>query len=366
VEIHGFVSQGFIKTTQNNYLAASERGSFEFSEVGLNFTKSLGDRLRLGAQLFTRDLGPIGNYRPTFDWFYLDYRVTDALGIRAGRTKLPFGLYNETSDVDAARVPILLPQSMYPLQSREFLLAQTGVELYGYQTLGPAGALDYRVYGGTVFFDIGEFTAEFPEFEVPYIFGTRVMWLPPLNGLQLGASVQALRLEGEYVPPPALVDQARASGVLPADFSGKVDFALPALLAVGSIEYAPSDLTLAAEYSRWRVPLESSVPALIPESRTVSERFYVMASYRVTSWFTPGLYYSVQYNDIANRDGRAAYQHDLALSLRYDLDANWLLKLESHYMSGTAGLTSALNGGAPLGTLPRDWGVFMAKTTAYF
>src|SRR5689334_9579669 len=28
VEVHGFVSQGFIKTTTNNYLANSERGSF--------------------------------------------------------------------------------------------------------------------------------------------------------------------------------------------------------------------------------------------------------------------------------------------------------------------------------------------------
>src|SRR5687768_12660390 len=71
VEIHGFVSQGFILTVGNEYLAnGSTSGSFEFSEVGLNFTKSLTETLSLGAQLFAQDLGARGNYTPTFDWFY--------------------------------------------------------------------------------------------------------------------------------------------------------------------------------------------------------------------------------------------------------------------------------------------------------
>ena len=38
------------------------------------------------------------------DWFDLDYRWKDWLGLRAGRVKLPYGLYNDTSDIDAARV----------------------------------------------------------------------------------------------------------------------------------------------------------------------------------------------------------------------------------------------------------------------
>src|SRR5215510_11082674 len=83
VHVHGFVSQGFIKTTHNDYLAKSERGSFEFTEVGLNFTTFLTDELRLGVQFFARDVGPIGDYKPQVDWFYLDYRFADWFGIRA-------------------------------------------------------------------------------------------------------------------------------------------------------------------------------------------------------------------------------------------------------------------------------------------
>src|SRR4051812_33431360 len=170
LQIHGFVSQGFIKTTKNNYLAPSARkqGSFDFTEVGVNFTKPLGDRLRVGLQIFAHDLGPLGNYAPQLDWYYVDYRFFDWFGIRAGKTKLPWGLYNETNDIDAGRVPVLLPQSVYPVSSREFLFAQTGGELYGDLRLGPVGALEYRLYGGTIFLNSADVSAQLKGFEVPY------------------------------------------------------------------------------------------------------------------------------------------------------------------------------------------------------
>src|SRR5260221_2818231 len=152
VDVHAFASQGLILTTGNNYLADNTtHGSLQFSEIGINFTKSLTDKLRMGVQLFAQDLGPTGNYNAKMDWFYLDYRWRDWLGFRAGRVKIPFGLYNEINDIDAARVPILLPQSVYPVQNRNFLLAQTGVELYGYARLHSLGTFDYRLYGGTIF-----------------------------------------------------------------------------------------------------------------------------------------------------------------------------------------------------------------------
>src|SRR5262245_34093993 len=59
LELHGFVSQGYLLSSGNNYLAeTTERGSLEFSEVGLNFTAQLTDDLRAGVQLFAHDLGP--------------------------------------------------------------------------------------------------------------------------------------------------------------------------------------------------------------------------------------------------------------------------------------------------------------------
>src|SRR5437870_10659659 len=197
LQIHGFVSQGFLLTSANDYLAHSSHGSFEFSEVGVNFTLPATDRLTLRVQLFSRKLGPIGDYRATLDWYYLDYHWRDWLGIRAGRVKLPFGLYNDINDIDSARTAVLLPQSIYPAQNRDFLLAQTGAELYGYQHLGGVGALDYRLYAGTIFLDLrpqpgSPFTVV--DLNVPYVAGGRVQWLP-IEGLRLGGSLQFLRLD---------------------------------------------------------------------------------------------------------------------------------------------------------------------------
>jgi hypothetical protein len=369
VDVHAFVSQGFIKSTDNEYLAKSKRGSFEFSEVGVNLTRALGDNLRVGVQFFTRDLGPIGNYRARFDWFNLDYRFFDWLGIRAGRIKLPFGLYNETSDIDAARVPVLLPQSVYPTASRDVLLAQTGIELYGYVPLGAAGAFDYRLYGGTLYLDLGDSSgSRLANLEVPYLIGGRAMWLTPVPGLQAGATVQALRFDGVYTPSgpddPTLGDLARR-GLVPAGYAGPISFQLPARLWVASVEYSVGDLALASEYGRTSADTNITAPGRASPPIQTAETFYVMGSYRVAPWLAPGVYYSVQFPNVKDRHGREAYRHDVALTFRFDLTQNWLFKAEGHYMHGTAGLDPTLNAAAPA-TLVKDWGVLLLKTTAYF
>jgi hypothetical protein len=358
IEIHGFVSQGLIKTTHNNYLAESDRGSFEMAEAGINVTKALGDRLRLGVQLFARDLGPIGDYSAKFDWFYLDYQLTEWLGLRAGRVKLPVGLYNEFSDVDAARVPILLPQSIYSVRSRDYLLAQTGFELYGYRPLPGAGALDYRLYLGTIFLDApATISSQARNIDIPYVAGGRLLWETPLEGLRTGGSLQILRLDFDYTSPDS-PGPPPVPGVLG-------HYKAPVLIWVASAEYAVRDLLLAAEYSRWRVKITADVPVTVPTPIT-SERFYVMAAYRLTPRLSPSVYYSALYSNVDDRDGRDAYQHDLAATLRFDLTANLMAKVEGHLMNGTGDLQSNLNDGRPRLELTETWGLFLLKLTAFF
>jgi hypothetical protein len=354
IDIHGFVSQGYIRTTDNNYLAKSVRGSFELTEAGLNFTKPLTERLRAGLQLFTRKLGPQGDFTVKFDWFYLDYRWQDWLGFRAGRVKLPFGLYNDTSDVDSGRTFILLPQSIYPIQNRDFLLAQTGAELYGYADLRGGGALDYRLYYGTIFIDVPAQPGAavlIQSFDVTYVAGGRLLWETPLPGLRVGGSVQALRLESNILFPAA---------------AATATIRVPAVLAVASAEYVFRDLLLAAEYSRWRTETQSSNPALIPQSTTWSERAYALASYRLATWLRAGAYYSVLFPNVDRRSGAANMQHDVAATLRFDINTQWLAKIEGHYMHGTAALSSGLNDNRPLGTLERNWAALLIRTTAVF
>ncbi|MNC99991.1 hypothetical protein D3C83_184700 [compost metagenome] len=56
------------------------------------------------------------------------------------------------------------------------------------------------------------------------------------------------------------------------------------------------------------------------------------------------------------------------MTLRFDVNAYWLVKLESHYYSGTAGLLNPLRVGTALdiAEAPRRWGAFFLKTTAHF
>jgi len=356
LQVHGFISQGFLYSSANNYLAHSSQGSFEFTELGLNFTMLATDKLTLGLQIFSHDLGPIGDYRATLDWYAVDYHWQDWLGVRAGRVKLPFGLYNDSSDIDSARTAILLPQSIYPAQNRDFLLAQTGVEVYGYQGLGAAGGLDYRMYGGTIFLDLrpqpgNPITAV--DVNVPYVAGGRVLWAAPapVEGLRLGGSLQFLRLETHLLLPST---------------PSQVAVNLPVMLWVASVEYTVRDLLLAAEYSRWRVRTESSNPSLVPEALTFSERGYALASYRVNSWLQAGAYYSLLFPNVTRRGTLDGRQHDAALTLRFDVNPFWLVKVEGHYMHGMAGLSSSLNGNQPLKSLSPDWAFFAVKTTAFF
>ena len=275
IKVHAFVSQGVLKTSQNNYLGPSKRGSFEFTEVGINFTSQLSEKLRVGVQLFAHDLGPLGNYTPTFDWYYVDYRYSDWLGIRAGRTKIPFGLYNDSADIDAARVPILLPQSVYPIDHRDYLLAQMGGELYGNVQLGKAGSLEYRGYGGTI--SLGAPAPPAPgitveKLEMPYVYGGRALWNTPLEGLTAAGSYQALRFDSEYHIAPALIPILQSVNLLPAGFTGVLPSQFRVKLWVASLEYQSGDLLLAAEYGRWIGSFNSQAPALLPP-HIVNERY---------------------------------------------------------------------------------------------
>jgi len=352
-QIHAFVSQGYLRTTKNNYLVEeSTRGSFEFTEVGINFTQLLTEDLRAGIQVFARQLGKDGDFRARMDWFYLDYRFADWLGIRAGRTKIPFGLYNEVNDIDSARVPILLPQAAYPIVNRNILLAQTGVELYGYRALGIAGGLEYRVYGGTLFLDpptLGPGQV-LNKYEVPYVLGGRLLWEPPADGLRLGGSLQATRLNVNATLPSA-------TGPV------TIEDDLPFLLWLASAEYTVHDLLLAGELGYWHADNDVNGQTVMS---TTNQRFYAMASYRAAAWFWPGVYYSSLRTDIHKPMTRDNYQHDVAATLRFDINPYWLVKLEGHYIDGTTDISAAINGGAMLESLARQWFLFLIKTTASF
>jgi hypothetical protein len=351
--VHGFASQGFVLTTGNEYLVTdSKRGSFQLSEVGVNYSRELTQRLRFGVQLFAQNSGFAGNWTPQVDWFYLEYRFRDWFGLRAGRLKIPQGLYNEVNDVDSARVPILLPQWVYPLQFRSILFAQTGAELYGFARLRGAGAIDYRLFGGTIHVDpklvVPPGTPLELAFNVPLALGGRLLWETPLPGLRLGGSLLRLRLDTVAFLPMGMT----------------VGIENNTTMWVASLEYMFRTLAFTAEYRRSHTKQESVIPTSNLEVK--GEGGYAMLTMAVASWFQPAVYYSLSFPDVEVRDGLSNKQHDLALTLRFDINPYWLIKLEGHYMAGTAGLVNPARVTAAPIDAEGHWAVFLAKATVSF
>ncbi len=115
-QIHGFAAQAYAHSDGNNYVGSSLDGSFEFFELGLNGSVAYGP-LTVSAQGLVRKFGEIDDGQPRLDYGFADYRLFSTMnynaGIRAGRVKNYYGLYNDSRDVVFTRPGVLLPGSVY-------------------------------------------------------------------------------------------------------------------------------------------------------------------------------------------------------------------------------------------------------------
>jgi hypothetical protein len=148
IQIHGYATQGFLYTTNNNILTThSSDGSPAWTEAVLNIGAQPIPKLRIAVQGRYFLLGNFGN-EITLDWAAADYKADDRFGLRFGKVKTPSGLFNDVQDIDPSYIWSLLPQSIYPISSRNSILAHYGGVAYG--TLsegGKLGKLEYRGWG---------------------------------------------------------------------------------------------------------------------------------------------------------------------------------------------------------------------------
>lgn len=149
IELHGFASQGYIYTTENNFYGTSENGSFEFTEVGINGSFRVSPKLRISAQVLSRQAGRFDNGSPRLDYGLVDISLYSdtkyASGLYIGRIKNEIGLYNETRDVAHTRSAIFLPQVIYFDKVRNAIMAADGVHLYN----------NLNFDSGTLFTEVG-------------------------------------------------------------------------------------------------------------------------------------------------------------------------------------------------------------------
>jgi len=366
IDIHGFISQGYLYSNKNNYLGQSEKGSFEFNELGINFSKDMTENLRIGMQIFSRDFGQFENNKVIIDWAYGDYHWKDRIGFRAGIIRQAQGLYNQTRDVDMLRTAILLPPGVYDESNRDYISRISGASVYGEVPMASAGSLSYMFLAGTKNIDENGVVAKWVEapgiyavtdFEEGIFYNGKLEWHTPVRGLRIGTSgTKATDIQINVRTKIPL-------GKLPVGTNSVIDV-MEYYTYTLSVEYIWKDLTLAAEHSMSKS--YTDVKNIHPFG------CYAGAAYRFTDWFEADAYYSVFYSDKDDKDGDAlkkrglqdyrAWQKDFVLSTRFNVNENWSIKLEGHLIDGVGQLLSQEN---PNG-FEKNWYLLAAKVTFNF
>jgi hypothetical protein len=324
IQIHGFATQGFLFSSHNNYLSMqSSSGSLQWTDGAVSFTDSLTNNLRVGIQLHMYQLGQLGGPNVQVDWASGDYKVNDYLGFRAGKVKTALGLFNDSQDVDAIFLWILLPQSVYSADNKSFLLAHLGGEVYGELPLGVRGGkLLYRGLAGERILDSNggydqQLAADGLTFATPpqgKTYGGDLRWQAPLRGLTVGASAVVQALSG-------------TASV------GKLQ--IPSLLVTSPYaQFEKGKFYVAGEYRRTPVNAILTIgPQVIP--LPVDQRsWFVMGSYRITERFQAGSYYSHYVNKALDTSLSANYSKDWVVSGRYDFNSYFYGKIEGHFLHG--------------------------------
>ncbi|MGA7695694.1 MAG: hypothetical protein WCA76_11740 [Candidatus Sulfotelmatobacter sp.] len=347
VQVHGFVSQGFVYTNDNNWLTMdTSDGSGAYTDFALNMSSQVTDKLRIGAQGYDRNLGQLGQYHPSLDWALADYRFKSWFGVRGGKVKTTLGLYTDTQDLDFLRVFALLPQSIYPTDLRDATIAHLGGDIYGNVSLKHGlGDLSYTAYAGHRSDSI---YSGYPYLLTQYgvyfsrvgglQYGADLRWKTPLKGLLIGAS----RLDEDLTGQAKFVSPLNpAGGPVPLHEGFKAGWTNQ---FYG--EYTVGKLRVDSEYRR---QLHDQISQSLNVDTIIDVRaWYISAAYRLVKRLAVGSYYSrytittvsgggplaVLFPDQTNTSLPANHIYDKVLTARVDLNKFWNVKLEGHFMDG--------------------------------
>jgi hypothetical protein len=346
VQIHGFASQGFIYTDDNNWLTMNtSQGSGAFTDFGINVSTNVTDRLRVGAQLYDRNLGQLGQYHPSLDWAVVDYRFKSWFGVRGGKVKTTLGLYTDSQDLDFLHTFALLPQSVYPTDLRDATIAHAGGDIYGNVTLqhklgdlsytGYVGHRSDSEYGGYRYY-LSSFGAQITSYG-GLQYGADLRWSTPLKGLLIGVS----RMNEDITAKGSAIDPFNpGAGLVPYSEFSKADWTNQ---FYG--EYTKGRLRIDSEYRRyWR---NQEIFNGTSESFADVRGWYVSGAYRICKRLQIGSYYSrytitnvvtgalsAFYPPATNSSLPADHDYDKVITGRVDLTRYWNVKVEGHFMNG--------------------------------
>lgn len=376
LQIHGFASQAYITTSNNDVFGNSDNGgSFGLTEAGLNASVRPLPRLQVSAQVLSRRAGEGNTGMPRLDFGFLDYRIysheVNQFGIRVGRLKNPFGFYNETRDVAFTRPSILLPQSIYFDRTRNLGLSGDSVQLYGETAVGNLGTVSTQ-FGvwlpivsdkDTELALVGALRPGHLTRDVSYI-GRGIF---ETNDKRIRLGISGIWLNSAYDPANKMNDPTGP---------GALQFT-PIYI---SAQYNAERWTLTSEYALRHFKYDNNFHVKTLDGLNFfGESFYFQGEYRFTPKWEGILRYDVLFTDRSDRDGsrwaaqnpaRAGQEHsrfakDITVGLRWNVTPQFMLRGEYHHVNGT-GWLSRLDNPASEGPLSQHWDLYAIQASYRF
>lgn len=371
-QAHGFVSQGYVLTSNYNVFGHSQSGgSLDFTEIGANIRGQITPDLLVAAQGLYRSTGGSDQEGFRLDFANLDYHLNindeATLGVRLGRVKNPFGLYNATRDVVWTRPGVFVPQSVYfdNLALRQPMIASDGGLFYGRYAMGDH-ALTTELVISEPLDDAGGAT----EF---------LTGIPNVKGKMEGRPMFLGRAgyewqEGRFKMLFSVVDLNRD---FKSSTTGVKSGNVKAFYPLASAQLNLEDWSFTSEYGRVTTKRSGFTPPNGQVMENTSESFYVQAQYRFMPELSALLRYDNFTANVKDRNGKnlaaltglpkhSFYARDLTVGLRWEFTQDWLLTSEYHSVWGTALLSDKDNPSLLQKTGPEHWDMFGAMISFRF
>lgn len=360
LQVHGFFSLTLVNTSDNNFFGQSDdRISNNFSEVGLNSSWRLTPDVQVSAQLLSHRAGGTDDGGVRLDYGLLDWTAMSSEqgrgGVRLGRVKTAYGLYNKTRDVPFTRPSIILPQSIYFDRTRNLTVSADGAEIY-LEHYDEAGSLSASFALGQPQTDTEAATVALVGLNPPGHLDAKLA--PDFQAIYEGAGGRyrlgftALHLDLRYKPGYA-------------DRLGSGRFKLTPLIF--SAQYNAENWSLTSEYASRRISVKDFGPYFY-NGDAVGESYYLQGTYRLAPKWEALLRYDVYYADKNDRDGSdfaaatglpgfTRYAKDWTVGVRFDVTPQFMLRAEAHRVDGTGFL--AVQDNPDPRDLRRYWDNFM-------
>lgn len=369
LEVHGFATQGFVKTSANSFFGDSEDGSFDFTELGVNATLEPTPRVRLSGQLLSRNAGEMYSGSPVVDFALADVSLRStqegSLAFVAGRIKNPLGLFNETRDVAFTRPGVFLPQVVYYDKLRNVLMSSDGAG-FRMEQFGDQANVNFYVAAGQPQSDenidyvyLGrKLSGDFEPKGLSYI-GSLLIETPD-KGLRGSFSIASTSLDFDRKPNDPIGD-------------GRLDF----VYWIASLQYATEDWTITAEYMREPIDWDGFEGSIFNDKSADAEGYYLQAAWRAREDIEFVLRYEEGFADRADRSGKdieqatwglvpshTQYSKIFTLGARWDPTPNIMLRAEYQRHNGTFILSSREN--PDPSELDPDWDMFSISASYRF